>query len=275
LTAEDAGSPLLAQAAAWLVNHRSGGYWWDSTKQTAMVVYGLVDYLAHTKELAADVDAEVLVNGRSVGTRHFGAADAVSGAQLAVPVAAADLVAESNTITVRARGAGRLYWSAQGTYFTTQKSAFQRGTLALNLTRDYFKLRQTTQNGRVVYRLDPLNGPVASGDLLAVHLALSGGKWSYVLLEDPIPAGTEFVQDESGYEIAGRPAAWTYWYTRREFHDDRAAIFDTEFGGTGESFYLLKVVNAGVFQVSPASAGPMYQPAVQATSDALRLEVRP
>jgi uncharacterized protein YfaS (alpha-2-macroglobulin family) len=33
------------------------------------------------------------------------------------------------------------------------------------------------------------------------------------------------------------------------------------------------VVNPGSFQISPARVEPMYQPGVQATSDALRLQV--
>jgi hypothetical protein len=34
-------SPLLPKAAQWLVDHRSDGYYWDSTKQTAMAIFGL------------------------------------------------------------------------------------------------------------------------------------------------------------------------------------------------------------------------------------------
>jgi uncharacterized protein YfaS (alpha-2-macroglobulin family) len=39
--------------------------------------------------------------------------------------------------------------------------------------------------------------------------------------------------------------------------------------------YLLKVVNPGKFAMSPAQAGPMYQPEVQATTDPATLEVLP
>ncbi len=42
-------SPLLPKAALWLMNHRNEGYWWNSTKQTAMVIYGLTDYLKATE----------------------------------------------------------------------------------------------------------------------------------------------------------------------------------------------------------------------------------
>ncbi len=81
------------------------------------------------------------------------------------------------------------------------------------------------------------------------------------------------MQHEDSYKILDRPSQWEYWYTRREFHDDRAAIFATDFSGRRESFYLLKVVNPGSFSISPAHVEPMYQPDVQATSDALHLQV--
>jgi alpha-2-macroglobulin len=44
--------------------------------------------------------------------------------------------------------------------------------------------------------------------------------------------------------------------------------------GRQEYFYLLKVVNRGVFQVSPARVQPMYQTGVLATTEARRLEVK-
>jgi uncharacterized protein YfaS (alpha-2-macroglobulin family) len=120
-----------------------------------------------------------------------------------------------------------------------------------------------------------LKGPVAIGDTLAVHLAVNGSPAKYLLIEDPIPAGTEFIDHEDSYNILDQPAAWQYWYTRREFYDDRAAIFATESTGRHESFYLLKVVNPGSFAISPANVQPMYQPGIQATSDLLHLQVDP
>jgi uncharacterized protein YfaS (alpha-2-macroglobulin family) len=272
LTRIDPQSPLLGQAAQWLVVNRSGGYWWESTEQTAMVLFGLVDYLAASQELNADFDVDVLLNGSSVGKRHFTSADATTGANLQIDVSAEKLHSR-NTVEVVKQGSGVAYWTSQGRYYSTERKVYQQGTLSLNLTRDYFKLVPTQKDGQIVYRLDPLNGPVVSGDILAVHLAVNGSSAKYLLLEDPIPAGTEFLEHEDSYKILDRPGAWSYWYTRREFHDDRAAIFATEFRGRQESFYLLKVVNPGSFVISPAHVEPMYQPGIQATSDALHLQV--
>ena len=54
-------SDLLPKAAQWLMNHRNEGYWWSSTKQTAMVIYGLTDYLKSTNELNSNLTATVYV----------------------------------------------------------------------------------------------------------------------------------------------------------------------------------------------------------------------
>ncbi|SPE39150.1 hypothetical protein SBA3_3070007 [Candidatus Sulfopaludibacter sp. SbA3] len=52
-------------------------------------------------------------------------------------------------------------------------------------------------------------------------------------------------------------------------------MFQTWFpSGQHQYFYLLKVVNPGMFQVSPTRVQPMYQTGVMATSDARRLEVK-
>ena len=113
------------------------------------------------------------------------------------------------------------------------------------------------------------------GDIVAVRLALSGTNWKYLLAEDPIPAGTEFLPNTGLYTLNNKPDWWADWFTRKEFHDDRAAFFNTDFAQPREYVYLLKVVNPGKFVISPAQAGPMYQSNVQTTTDPATLEVQP
>jgi hypothetical protein len=270
----DVQSPLLAGAAQWLMLNRNGGEWWDSTEQTAMVLFGLVDYLATSHELDADFTVEVLLNGKSAGERHFTPADALTGASLVLDLDASSLQPGSNHVeVVRRSGTGTVYWSANGRYYTTDKSQYQVGKMSLNLTRDYYRLQSQQKDGKIVYTLEPLQAEAQIGDVLAVHEAISGSPMKYLLLEDPIPAGTEFVTNDESYAIEMRPGGWYGWYTRREFHDDHAAFFSTTFSGRQEIFYLVKVVNPGSFSISPARVEPMYEHGVQATSDALQLHV--
>jgi uncharacterized protein YfaS (alpha-2-macroglobulin family) len=267
-------SPLLPKAAFWLVNHRNGGYYWDSTKQTAMVIFGLTEYVKASHELEANFKAEVYVNGKQVLARPFTAADGFNPVQPEVHLNASQLLPGRNEIRIHKAGIGRLYWSASGTYYSTEKHLIQNGKYALNITRDYYRMVADSSGGKITYNLQPLSGELHVGDVLAVRVTVGGNEWRYLLVEDPIPAGAEFIERDDLYEFHQKPAWWEYWWTRREFHDDRAAFFQTYFTRNHEYVYLLKIVNPGKFQVSPAIAQPMYQPSLLATSDAATIEVK-
>jgi hypothetical protein len=226
-------------------------------------------------ELANTSDVEVLVNGASVGRRHFGAGDGMA-APVRIKVPAAQL-GNGGQVTIRKSGNGITYWSAENAWYSADRKLYQQGQLALNITRDYYLLQknQPKPTDAITYDLVPLKGAVHVGDIVAVRLALNGTSWKYLLAEDPVPAGTEFLTNNGLYALNHKPDWWADWFTRKEFHDDRAAFFDTEFGGRREYFYLLKVVNPGKFVISPAQAGPMYQSNVNATTEPATLEVQP
>ena len=228
LIRQDRASGLLPKAARWLAEHRDGDYWY-STKQTSMVIQGITDYLALSGELANSSDVEVLVNGASVGKRHFGPEDAFA-APWQIKVSAAQL-ASGGQVTIRKSGNGITYWSAESSWYSADRKSFQQGQLALNITRDYYLLqkRQDKPTDPITYDLVPLKGAVHVGDIVAVRLALSGTGWKYLLAEDPIPAGTEFLPETGLYTLNNKPDWWADWFTREEFHDDRAAFFNTEF----------------------------------------------
>ncbi len=275
LSRTDPASPLLSSAAQWLMLERNGGVYWESTEQTAMVIFGMTEYVAASKELQGDFTAQLLVNGVVAGQRHFAAADILSGASLSVDVDAMHLQPGNNTVQIkRLDGSGRIYWSSSPKFYSTDKSDYQQGKLSLNLTRDYYRLQPIQKDGKVLYSMQPVaNSTVNIGDVLAVHEAINGTPMRYLMLEDPIAAGTEFISNTDAYPIDGKPNSWYEWYTRREFRDDRAVFFVTDFTGRQEVFYLVKVVNPGTFHISPARVEPMYQHGVQASSDQLLLTV--
>jgi uncharacterized protein YfaS (alpha-2-macroglobulin family) len=266
-------SPLLPKAALWLMNHRDEGYWWSSTKQTAMVIYGLTDYLKASNELKPNLTATVYVNEKAVLTRKFDDATGLALPELTLDESKLD--AGLNHVRVTTSGAGRLYYSTRAEYSSTEDKLQKTGSVSLNILRDYFKLVPTKTGDKIVYDTVPLNGPVASGDVLAVRLTVTGSEWKYLMVEDPIPAGTEFIERDDSYELKNPPSWWERFFTRRELHDNRMAIFQTFFPqGQQQYFYLLKVVNPGVFQMSPARVQPMYQPSFLSTTESRRLEVK-
>jgi uncharacterized protein YfaS (alpha-2-macroglobulin family) len=273
LSHQRSDNPLLPKAALWLMNHRDEGYWWSSTKQTAMVIYGLTDFLKATNELKPNLTVTVYVNGRPVLTQKFDDATVISTPDLTLHET--QLQPGENRIRVTGAGQGRLYYSVRAEYFSTDEKLQKTGGVPLNILRDYFRLTPVKQAERIVYETAPLSGPVSSGDLLAVRLTVTGSDWKYLLIEDPIPSGTEFIERDNLYTLKDRPPWWEYWFTRRELHDDRMAIFQTYFRqGQQQYFYLLKVVNPGLFKVSPARVQPMYQPGFLSTSESRLLEVK-
>ena len=274
LSHEKKDSPLLPKAALWLVNHRNEGYWWSSTKQTAMVIYGLTDYLKNSNELKPNLNVTVFVNDQPALTRKLDAASPLNQPDLVLDES--KLQAGVNRIRIVTSGQGRVYYGARAEYYSSAARFEKSGTTSLNLLRDYFRLVPGRKGDRIVYDLAPLEGTVAPGDVVAVRLTATGSEWKYVMIEDPIPAGAEFIEKDDLYELNNRPPWWNWFFNRRELHDDHMAIFQTWFSqGQHEYFYLLKVVNAGIFQAPPARVGPMYQPDVTATTESRKLAVNP
>jgi uncharacterized protein YfaS (alpha-2-macroglobulin family) len=238
-----------------------------------MVVYGLTDYLKASGAFEGSSGVKVLVDGREVFSKTFAAEDALSIATPSVRIPAADLSAAAHEVRIEKTGSGTLYWDARADYVSTEEKLMRSGSTALNLLRDYFVLVPEKVSDRIVHRLRPISGPLNSGDVIAVRLTISGGKWRYLMAEDPIPAGTEFIAREDLYELSERPPWWQTYFTRREFHDDRAAFFQTRFEGQTQYFYLLKVVNPGEFRASPARVQPMYQPQYLSATESRTLAV--
>jgi uncharacterized protein YfaS (alpha-2-macroglobulin family) len=253
------------------MNHRNEGYWWNSTKQTAMVIYGLTDYLKASGELNPNVTATVYVNEKAVLAKKLDQTATLGAPELMLDET--KVQPGTNHIRVTTAGQGRVYYSVRADAYSIVEQPIR--SAGLSVQREYFRLASRKEGDKIVYDMQPLSGAVSSGDTLAVRLTVGGTESKYLMVEDPIPAGAEFIARDAGYEIKGAPPRWQYYFSRRELHDDRMAIFQTWFPrGEQQYMYLLKMVNPGVFQVSPARAAPMYHHGVAATTEARTLEVK-
>jgi uncharacterized protein YfaS (alpha-2-macroglobulin family) len=270
-------SELLPKAARWLIDRRSQGYCWNSTEQTAMSIYGLIDYLKVSGELKPDYTVSVFVNGKKVGEQRMTEEQVANPLPLVVTVKGTDVREGANEIRLEKNGPGVLYWSAFASYFTRQPRPAPEGGISLNVVREYFKLVPERLQDRIVYSEQPFDGSVQSGDVLVVRLTVNSTQdESYLQIEDPVPAGFEFIEQENLYELKRRPEWWSYYYTRREFHDDRVAMFSTRFRkGQARFHYLLKALSPGTFQANPARVLPMYEPSRQASTRSATAKVNP
>jgi len=270
LAARDPKHALLEPAVRWLLLNRTFGTYWASTKQTAMVLYGLLDLMKARQEGPADSEVEVFVNGASAGIRKFTPASLTAPDPIEITVPAKP---GANTVKFVKRGAGALYWATQAVYYDTAAAQDRTGSHKLALQRQYFTLAPVTVKNRIVYRESPLAGPVKPGDLLLVRLTAAGSTdWRYLMLDDPIPAGTEPIQRDDLYELEKGKTDW--WGSRREYRDSRVVFFQEDFeAGRYEYTYLLKVIAPGVFRSSPARISAMYVPDGTASSAAGTLTV--
>ncbi|MGC4083427.1 MAG: alpha-2-macroglobulin family protein [Vicinamibacterales bacterium] len=267
-----ATDPVLERAARWLMANRNAGSYWMSTKQTAMALQGLLSFMKARGEKPAPVSADVLVNGVRAGTVRFDAASLTAPNPVLIEAPAA---AGANSVRIVRQGEGSLYFDAGVRYYDRPAAAERTGTRRLAMLRRYFTLSPVDVKGRIVYREGPLNGPLKMGDLLLVRLTVAGSAdWRYLMLEDPIPAGTEAVEHEGSYELE-RPREWSYG-SQRELRDNRTVYFMNDLnGGRREFSYMLRVTTPGTFNAMPAHVAPMYVPDVSASSDAATVIVSP
>lgn len=267
------GSSLLSKAARWLVQNRSNGYYWRSTKETAFAIYGLSDYLKVSKELSPDYTFEVYLNGVKVGGQHIGASEAMNAETVTIWKKGTE-IGPSNQIRIVKHGKGALYVSSALEYFTADENVAAQSAGGLKITREYLRLRVSEdENGKAGWNVEPLSGELRSGDMIVVRLRLTGPRAQYVMIEDPIPAGAEQVARVSGINLNYSLGNWSDWYSNREFRDNRSAIFMNYFDGDATLQYAMRVEVPGEFKVAPARAELMYQPTVQAntTNDRLRI----
>lgn len=274
LAALDRDAGLQTAAAQWLVAHRNEGPYWSSTKQTALVVYGLTPYLARSGELDAESVLKVTVNGKEVLNRRFAKGDALRREPVKVRLTGVEAGARY-LVRLEKEGAGRVYWSVREESRRRVSGLTAPAEWKMRVTREYFRMRPERRDGRVVYTMEALEGPVRTGELIAVRLTAQGADQRYVLVEDPIPAGAELVVNDEVYEFGERPPWWRWWGERRELRDNRVTYFPTYLPSGGENYtYLMRFTNRGVFRVPPARVEPMYRPGYVSASDAKVIEVQ-
>ena len=73
------------------------------------------------------------------------------------------------------------------------------------------------------------------------------------MIEDPLPAGVEAVQDTTAYPME-REDRWRWWWgSQVEYRDNRTVFFQEQFhDGRAEFVYLVKAISSGEFRAVPA-----------------------
>jgi uncharacterized protein YfaS (alpha-2-macroglobulin family) len=106
------------------------------------------------------------------------------------------------------------------------------------------------------------------GDLVEVVLTLDVPEESwYVVVEDPLPAGLEALNDLPGVLEQSVVSPASAAYERKEVHDERVVFFFTSLPpGEHVVSYRARATAAGNFAALPVQAHLMYQPEVWSRS---------
>jgi uncharacterized protein YfaS (alpha-2-macroglobulin family) len=293
LLAIDPGNELIEPVTNWLIKNRRGAQW-SNTRDTAMTVLTMVDYLETSGELGSTLDYEVRVNDRSVARRRVTPAEILSArSRFAIdPSWLQDGVNEIRI--VRRGGDGPIYFSAEAEYFSLEEPIPPAGN-EIFVRRSYYKLvGQPTLLKGYVYDKQPLDdlGTVASGERVQVVVTIEGkNDYEYLVFEDLKPAGLEAVQLRSGEPLYARelesgaididPAErdpndytgrtrWVY----QELRDRKVAMFvDKLPEGVWELRYDLRAEVPGKFHALPLMGHAMYVPEIRANGAETRIQV--
>lgn len=71
LVAVDPQHPTTSRLVKYLLNNRANATYWNSTRDTAMVIEALAEYLQATEELSADMAVDVMLDGKRIGRVSF------------------------------------------------------------------------------------------------------------------------------------------------------------------------------------------------------------
>ena len=250
-------SSLLPLAARWLVSERRNGYYWNSTKDTAFAIFGLIDYVKVSRELTPTYDLEVYVNGETVVAEHV--TNANTTRTFLVNRKGSAVGATSNVRIVK-RGKGSLYFSSAVEYHGNDENVAARGTSELNVTREYYRMQIEKVGYNLKKTITPLTGEIHSGDLLVVKLRVTGRPASHLMIEDPVPSGAEQMETAGSLNLNYTDPSWSDWYSSREFRDRRTVFFIDRFDGDVTFQYAMRVQVPGEFVVAPARVERMYEP---------------
>lgn len=120
LLAIDPKNKLIEPVTNWLIRNRRGAQW-SNTRDTAIVVLTMNDYLRTSGELQPVLGYELLVNGNPIATKQITADDALS-APSKFEISRELIRDGANEITIRRKnGTGPIYFSAQAKFFSLKE----------------------------------------------------------------------------------------------------------------------------------------------------------
>ena len=205
LLAIDPQNKLIEPVTNWLIKNRRGAQW-NSTRDTAIVVLAMNDYLRVSDELKPEMEYELIVNGKSIAKKKISGADIFNApSRFTIDPR---LIEDANEIrVVRKQGDTPVYFAVEAKFFSLEEPITPAGN-EIFVKREYFKLvgRPTLLKG-YVYDKEPLRDgeSVKSGERVETLITIEAkNNYEYLMFEDLKPAGFEAVEIRSGESLYAR-----------------------------------------------------------------------
>jgi len=278
----DPKSRKASRLAKYILNNRKHATYWNSTRDTALCVQALAEYLKASGEDRPDMTLEITVDGKKMKEIRINAENLFTFDNMFGMTGDA-VSSGKHTVEFRKKGTGPLYANAYLTNFTLEDDIKKTG-LEVKIERAIYKLVRADRSvkargsrGQAVdrrverYERKPLANLSAlnSGDLVEVELTVhSKNDYEYIMIEDMKAAGFEAVALRSGY---GRNELGAYM----ELRDERVVFFVQRLArGTHSVSYRLRAETPGRFSALPSRISGVYAPELRGNSDEIKLRIR-
>jgi hypothetical protein len=304
----DPQNKLIEPVTNWLIKNRRGAQW-NNTRDTAITILALDEYLHASGELTSEATYEISANGTAIATQTVKPSE-ILRAPSRWTIPAPSIRDGSNEIHIhRTNGTGSLYFAAEARFFSLEEPIKAAGN-EIFVRRDYYHLvgHPTLLKGQVYDKVPLRDGEdIKSGERVEVVVTVeTKNDYEYLLFEDLKPAGLEAVEIQSGQPLyaqelksstatrkfvdAKRPSIekpsviqrnpntdttgrteWLY----QELRDRKVAIFASQLPqGIWEIRYTLRAEVPGSFHALPLMGQAMYVPEIRANSEEVRITVK-
>ncbi len=277
----EAKGELAPRFVKYLLNNRKHATYWNSTRDTALCVEAMADFIRASGEDKPDMTVEVYLDGKLQKAVEITPKNLFMFDNKFI-VEGTALEAGPHVVELRRKGTGPLYYNGYMTNFTLEDFITKAG-LEIKVNRKYYKLKRVDKTikaagsrGQAVdqkvekyQRIElPNLSTLKSGDLVEVELIIdSKNDYEYVVFEDLKPAGFEPVDLRSGY-TGNALGAYV------EFRDRSVNFFARRVArGKHSISYRMRAEIPGRFSALPTRAWAMYAPELKANSDEIKLKV--
>jgi uncharacterized protein YfaS (alpha-2-macroglobulin family) len=274
-------SEKAARLAKYLINNRRHGTYWNSTRDTALCIEALADYMRASGEDRPDMKLEIFIDGRKHKEVAINA-DNLFSFDSTLTLLGDAVESGEHVIELKKTGTGPLYFNAYLTYFSLEDYITRAG-LEIKVNRAYYKLVPVEKEvdvagsrGQAVkqkvekYERVPIENlaTLKSGDLVEIELEIdSKNDYEYIIFEDMKAAGFEPVEVRSGYLRAGMHAYM-------ELRDEKVGFFVRLLPrGKHSLSYRMRAEIPGLFSALPTRAYAMYAPELKGNSDEIKVKV--